>query len=160
MHVTLIFGSLPWAAIELTTPEAIVRPEADPCLHLRASPQSSAAVIDCFAPGTRVEVLEQAPYWRKVGAASREGWAAVQYLEDIAAGPPAGETEDRWLEVHPFDGGAWRWHLDTPVRRWRSEWSVRRKEDSHRRRSVIARYDGSLTTSFAKIKMAHESYAT
>lgn len=93
-----------WAAVATGAPEAVVRADATPCLNLRASPQSSASVVACLAPGTRVEVLEQAPYWRKVRTASREGWAAKRFLEDSAAPPPAGE-EDRWLEVHFIDVG-------------------------------------------------------
>lgn len=85
-------------------PEAIVRAEAIPCLNLRASPQSTAKVTACIAPGTRVEVLEQAPYWRKVSAGSREGWAAKKFLDVTDTSPAVGEA-DRWLEVHFVDVG-------------------------------------------------------
>lgn len=104
MRRLFLVGTIFWAFIAAGAPEATVRPEADPCLNLRASPQSSAAVVACIEPGTRVEVLEQAPYWRKVRTASREGWAAKKFLE-LGASLPEAPEEDRWLEVHFVDVG-------------------------------------------------------
>jgi hypothetical protein len=98
MRMALLVGTVLWAAVVTATPQAVIRPDADACLNLRASPQSSATVVACLAPGTSVAVLEQAPYWRKVRSGSHEGWAAKKYLEDSAVPPPAGETEDQWLE--------------------------------------------------------------
>jgi hypothetical protein len=40
---------------------AVVSESADPCLRLRAAPHAQANVVKCLAPGTTVEVLEQAP---------------------------------------------------------------------------------------------------
>jgi beta-lactamase superfamily II metal-dependent hydrolase len=105
MRAIVLVATVVWASGLSGAPQATVRPDADPCLNLRASPQSSAIVVACLAPGTSVEVLEQAPYWRKVRSASHEGWAAKRYLEDSAAAAPADETEDHWLEVHFIDVG-------------------------------------------------------
>jgi competence protein ComEC len=85
-------------------PTATVRPDAEPCLRLRASPQAQAQTLGCLAPGTVVEVLEQAPYWRKVRAGERRGWVAKKFLE-VGAQSAAADTEDRWLEVHFIDVG-------------------------------------------------------
>jgi competence protein ComEC len=96
----LTVGSPVWAA----TPTAIVRPDAEPCLKLRASPQVQAKTLGCLAPGTNVEVLEQAPYWRKVAVGDRRGWVAKKFLE-VSSQPAAADTDDHWLEVHFVDVG-------------------------------------------------------
>ena len=90
-----------------------VRDEAAPCLNIRARPESSAKAIDCLAPGTSIEAVGTAPYWRQVRLADdRTGWAAKKFLEMVAApavapapGPAAAERDDAWLEVNVVDVG-------------------------------------------------------
>lgn len=90
--------------VTAAAPTATVRAEATPCLHLRASPQGKAKSLGCLAPGTLVEVLEQAPYWRKVRIGERRGWVAKKFLE-VSSQQATGSTEDPWLEVHFVDVG-------------------------------------------------------
>jgi competence protein ComEC len=93
--------------------QLVVRPDARPCLNIRARPESSAKAFDCLAPGTSVEAVGTAPYWRQVKLADdRTGWAAKKFLEVVAApavapapAPGAAERDDAWLEVHVVDVG-------------------------------------------------------
>ena len=72
-------------------------------------PESSARAIDCLAPGTILEAVGIAPYWRQVRLPDeRIGWAAKKFLESvavpmIASGPL--ERDDAWLEIHVVDVG-------------------------------------------------------
>ena len=106
MRWILVIVTMLWAAVAAAAPEAVVRADAEPCLKLRASPSASAVVLGCLAPGTQVEVLEQAPYWRKVQQGNREGWVAKKFLADVAEAAPVSAAEaDQWLEVHFVDVG-------------------------------------------------------
>ena len=90
-----------------------VRDDAAPCLNIRARPESSARAFDCLAPGTTVEAVGTAPYWRQVRLADdRTGWAAKKFLEVVAtpavapvAPAATGARDDAWLEVHVVDVG-------------------------------------------------------
>jgi competence protein ComEC len=90
-----------------------VRDDVVPCLNIRARPESTARAFDCLAPGTTVEAVGTAPYWRQVRLADdRTGWAAKKFLEVVAAAavapappPAAPERDDAWLEVHVVDVG-------------------------------------------------------
>ena len=100
----LVFAA---AAGGAQTTDYVVRESAQPCLRLRAQPDTDAERIACLAPGTRVTELESIPYWRRVRLAdAREGWVAKLYLE-IA--PEAADRvaipADAWLEVHFVDVG-------------------------------------------------------
>ena len=79
------------------------------CLVVRARPQSSAPSIGCLNPGTRVEAVGTAPYWRQLRLQNGStGWAAKKFLQIVAAPPVAPATDDRddaWLEVHVVDVG-------------------------------------------------------
>ena len=79
------------------------------CLVVHARPQSSAPSIACLVPGTRVEGVGTAPYWRRIILQDgRTGWAAKKFLDIVAAPPVAPTTDDRndaWLEVHVVDVG-------------------------------------------------------
>lgn len=79
------------------------------CLVVHARPQSSAPSITCLQPGTRVEGVGTAPYWRQIILQDgRTGWAAKKFLDILAAPPVAPTTDDRndaWLEVHVVDVG-------------------------------------------------------
>jgi competence protein ComEC len=91
----------------------VVRSDAVPCLSIRARPESSAKSIACIVPGTNVEALGVAPYWRQVRLPdSLIGWAAKKFLVVAAAPPPApaatpttAERDDAWLEIHVVDVG-------------------------------------------------------
>jgi competence protein ComEC len=93
--------------------QLMVRADVRPCLNLRARPESSARAIDCLTPGTTVEAVGSAPYWRQVRLSDdRTGWAAKKFLEvnAVAAAAPsptpvAAERDDAWLEVHVVDVG-------------------------------------------------------
>ena len=83
------------------------------CLNVRARPERSAPAFLCLDPGTLVEVVGVAPYWRQILLEDgRTGWAAKKFLE-VAAAPavaptpvPADTTrDDAWLEVHVVDVG-------------------------------------------------------
>jgi competence protein ComEC len=92
------------------SPELRVRENAVPCLNLRARPESSAPAFECLAPGTSVEAVGAAPYWRQVRLPDdRTGWAAKKFLEVVASPDPAPTTaldrDDAWLEVHVVDVG-------------------------------------------------------
>lgn len=86
-----------------------VSDNVSPCLAVRARPQSSAPSIACLNPGTRVEAVGTAPYWRQVRLQNGStGWAAKKFLEIVAAPPIAPATDDRddaWLEIHVVDVG-------------------------------------------------------
>lgn len=87
-----------------------VRADAAPCLNVRPRPESNAAAFACIPPGTQVEGVGTAPYWRQVRLPdSRIGWAAKKYLEAgaVAGGPPAADADrdDAWLEIHVVDVG-------------------------------------------------------
>jgi competence protein ComEC len=87
-----------------------VRDDAQPCLNIRARPESSARSFECLTPGTAVDAVGTAPYWRQVRLADgRTGWAAKKFLEVVAAPAadtaPAVDRDDAWLEVHVVDVG-------------------------------------------------------
>ena len=108
--VTPIFSLL--AASSLLAQEFtqfLVRDDAVPCLSIRARPQSSAPAFDCLTPGTMVQGVGTAPYWRQVRLADdRLGWAAKKFLE-IGTQPAIASTtadrDDAWLEIHVVDVG-------------------------------------------------------
>lgn len=88
----------------------IVRPDATPCLRVRTSPTSTAAVTACLPPGTHVEATGVAAYWREIRfGTTGTGWAAKRYLafadSAAAGGAPAVEPANAWLEVHVVDVG-------------------------------------------------------
>jgi beta-lactamase superfamily II metal-dependent hydrolase len=90
-------------------PEYVVRDIA-PCLNVRQEPTTDADPIACLDSGTRVQVLDAVPYWRRIRfGAGEEGWAAKAYLELAADTPPptpaAPLPTDAWLEVHFVDVG-------------------------------------------------------
>jgi competence protein ComEC len=87
--------------------EFAVSDDVSSCLTVRARPQSSAPSIACLSPGTRVEAVGTAPYWRQTRLQDgRTGWAAKKFLEIVAAPPPAtDDRDDAWLEVHVVDVG-------------------------------------------------------
>ena len=85
----------------------VVRGTADPCLNIRARPESSAPSLTCLTPGARVDAVGVAPFWREVRLADgRTGWAAKKFLE-VAESPPVAtaDRDDAWLEVHVVDVG-------------------------------------------------------
>lgn len=94
----------------------VVRESAAPCLKIRTSPDADASVVASVDPGTRLEAVGTAPYWRHVRLTDgTDGWAAKKYLDsisDTAAVPPdtsvtaaTPDREDAWLEVHVVDVG-------------------------------------------------------
>lgn len=86
-----------------------VRDDAIPCLNVRARPENSAPAFDCVEPGTRVEAIGVAPYWRQIRLLDgRTGWAAKKFLELVAAPavtPDTADRDDAWLEIHVVDVG-------------------------------------------------------
>lgn len=117
-RVTLLFavGLLAAAYPGLSAAQVtayVVRESAAPCLKVRTSPDADASVIECVDPGTRLEAVGAAPYWRHVRLPDgTDGWAAKKYLDstsdavppDTSGAAPA-EREDAWLEVHVVDVG-------------------------------------------------------
>ena len=89
--------------LRLAASSVVVSDTADPCLRLRASPHADARVVKCLAPGTAVEVLEQAPYWRKVRLGDVRGWAAKKFLTELPSAEVAEAPANPWLEVHIVD---------------------------------------------------------
>jgi len=91
----------------------VVAPAATPCLNIRPRAENGATpVVACLIPGTRVDGIGVAPYWRQVRLADgRTGWAAKKYLDvdssAIAIGPADTSTArtDAWLEVNVVDVG-------------------------------------------------------
>jgi hypothetical protein len=79
------------------------------CLKVRVRPESSAPDFVCLTPGTQVEAVGVAPYWRQIQLQDgRLGWAAKKFLQ-LSDTPPLARTtddrEDAWLEVHVVDVG-------------------------------------------------------
>jgi beta-lactamase superfamily II metal-dependent hydrolase len=105
----LLWALLPAVLAAQAPTTFTVRADASPCLNIRSSPESDAAAFTCMPPGTQVEGVGTAPYWRQVRLADgRIGWAAKKYLEAGAvAGPPAAaaDRDDAWLEIHVVDVG-------------------------------------------------------
>lgn len=88
----------------------VVRESAAPCLKVRARPEPASGSLACLPPGTRVNGLGVAPYWRRVGVGDTlEGWAAKKYLDPTATPAPTDTTapqrDDAWLEIHVVDVG-------------------------------------------------------
>jgi competence protein ComEC len=88
----------------------VVRESATPCLKVRARPEPASPSLACLPPGTAVNGLGVAPYWRRVGVGDTlEGWAAKKYLESTATPAVADSTtalrDDAWLEIHVVDVG-------------------------------------------------------
>jgi competence protein ComEC len=88
----------------------VVREGAAPCLKLRARPDPASRSLACLPPGTIVNGLGVAPYWRRVGVGDTlEGWAAKKYLDPTAAPALTDATvplrDDAWLEIHVVDVG-------------------------------------------------------
>jgi competence protein ComEC len=79
------------------------------CLKVRARPESSAPSFICLDPGTQVEAVGVAPYWRRIRLQDgRTGWAAKKFLEIVAVPAVTGADttpDDPWLEVHVVDVG-------------------------------------------------------
>ena len=94
-----------FAAVTAIAATAVISDTADPCLRLRAAPHADAHVVKCLPPGTTVEVLEQAPYWRKVSVGNVRGWAAKKFLTEPTGPEVAETTGNPWLEVHVVDVG-------------------------------------------------------
>lgn len=89
-------------------PGYIVQQSAAPCLRIRPSPATDAEATSCVPPGTVVQAVGVAPYWRQVRLADGSiGWAAKKFLEPTDSAGPAPETdeENAWLEVHVVDVG-------------------------------------------------------
>jgi competence protein ComEC len=86
-----------------------VRADARPCLNIRARPESDARAFECLLPGTTIEAVGTAPYWRQVRLADqRIGWAAKKFLDMTATpavAPSRTDRDDAWLEVHVVDVG-------------------------------------------------------
>jgi competence protein ComEC len=80
---------------------ASVRETAAPCLRVREAANPDAIEVTCLAPGTTVEVLRLAPYWREVRLSDgRTGWVAKKFLQ-VHSGPGLAP----FLEVHFVDVG-------------------------------------------------------
>jgi competence protein ComEC len=85
------------------------------CLKVHARPESSSPSNACLRPGTRVEAVGIAPYWRQIRLQdSSTGWAAKKFLEIVpsvldsavaAADSAPADRDDAWLEVHVVDVG-------------------------------------------------------
>lgn len=85
------------------------------CLKVHARPESSAPSITCLDPGTGVEAIGTAPYWRQIKLQDgRTGWAAKKFLEivqsvldsaTVAADSVPADRDDAWLEIHVVDVG-------------------------------------------------------
>ncbi len=109
LRVTCMSVLLPAVLAAQTPSRFVVREDATPCLNVRPRPESDAPAFTCIAPGTQVEGVGTAPYWRQVRLGDgRIGWAAKKFL--AAASSPAApsgatEREDAWLEVHVVDVG-------------------------------------------------------
>jgi competence protein ComEC len=92
-----------------------VSEDARPCLNVRARPESSARPIDCLTPGTPVEAVGTAPYWRNIQFENgRTGWAAKKFLDVVpevldsataTADTATPEPLDPRLEIHVVDVG-------------------------------------------------------
>ncbi len=85
----------------------VVRDGATPCLNIRPRPDATATPLTCLVPGTVVDGIGIAPYWRQVRLAdARTGWAAKKFL-DLAdsATAPVTDRDDAWLEIHVVDVG-------------------------------------------------------
>lgn len=88
----------------------VVRATMTGCLMVRTQPAAAAAPLSppaCLTPGTTVEGIASAPYWRRVRLQDgRLGWVAKKFLEAAGTPAPADTTrEDAWLEVHVVDVG-------------------------------------------------------
>jgi len=91
----------------------VVAPAAAPCLNIRPRAASGATpVLACLVPGTRVDGVGVAPYWRQVRLADgRTGWAAKKYLDVDSSAAVAGPADtttaraDAWLEINVVDVG-------------------------------------------------------
>jgi len=107
--VLLVWVLLPAVLAAQAPTQFTVRADAAPCLNIRSSPESNATAFTCIPPGTQVEGVGTAPYWRQVRLADgRIGWAAKKYLEAgaVAGGPAApADRDDAWLEIHVVDVG-------------------------------------------------------
>ena len=104
LSLTPLYSVLAQAPVQFA-----VSDDVSSCLVVRARPQSSAPSIACLNPGTQVQAVGTAPYWRQIRLTSgNTGWAAKKFLEIVAAPSVAPATEDRddaWLEVHVVDVG-------------------------------------------------------
>jgi hypothetical protein len=106
----LLWALLPTVLAAQAPTQFTVRADAAPCLNIRPRPESDATAFTCVPPGTQMEGVGTAPYWRQVRLPDgRIGWASKKYLEAgaVAAGPPvaAADREDAWLEIHVVDVG-------------------------------------------------------
>jgi competence protein ComEC len=89
-----------------TRPEFQVSTSVDSCLTVRARPDVRARARACLRPGTRVEGLRSAAYWRQIRRADGlVGWAAKRFLVLASSQPPSLRQDDLWLEVHVVDVG-------------------------------------------------------
>jgi competence protein ComEC len=111
LHLRLLaLGTLALAAtLQAQAPVQFTVSDDASCLKVRSSPSSSAPSFICLAPGTVVEAVGTAPYWRQIRLQDgRTGWAAKKFLEIVAGQPVAPASDDRddaWLEVHVVDVG-------------------------------------------------------
>ena len=110
LPAVLLWALLPAVLVAQAPTQFTVRADAAPCLNIRPRPESDATAFTCVPPGTQMEGVGTAPYWRQVRLPDgRIGWAAKKYLEAgaVAAGPPApaADRDDAWLEIHVVDVG-------------------------------------------------------
>jgi len=108
--VPLIVPLAPLATLHAQGPvQFTVSDDVASCLKVRVRPESSAPDLVCLAPGTQVEAVGIAPYWRQIRLQDGStGWAAKKFLEIVAApsvAPTTDDREDAWLEVHVVDVG-------------------------------------------------------
>jgi competence protein ComEC len=84
------------------------------CLKVRARPESDAPDLGCLSPGTRIEAVGIAPYWRRIRLPDgRTGWAAKKFLDivpavldsAIADADSAQEAPGAELKIHVVDVG-------------------------------------------------------
>jgi competence protein ComEC len=109
--VPVLLAFAPVVALVAQEPvQFTVREDLAACLKVRARPESSAPSFICLDPGTPVEAVGVAPYWRQIRLQDgRTGWAAKRFLE-ISAAPAVVPTtshdrDDAWLEIHVVDVG-------------------------------------------------------
>ncbi|HET8634200.1 MAG TPA: MBL fold metallo-hydrolase [Gemmatimonadales bacterium] len=111
MRIRLLLAlavTLPGAARAQAPATFAVRPSAAPCLRIRPSPDTASQPIACVPPGTTVQAVGVAAYWRQVHLASGQtGWAAKKFLAaaDSGAAEEPGDRDDAWLDVHIVDVG-------------------------------------------------------
>jgi beta-lactamase superfamily II metal-dependent hydrolase len=114
MDLRLLFVAicLLQAAVCFTQNEKyVVRPNAAPCLNVRATNSTSSTSIACLIPGTEVIVVGSAPFWREITFGNNQrGWVAKKFIEPAPGATPEqpvaeGIPENAFLTIHFVDVG-------------------------------------------------------